>query len=681
MKKIIISVLAFSIFSFLALSAPSLASSPILTLVGTGDGDSVSLNVNGTGNSSVILSYLKNGVAQATFLGSTNSNGLFSTTLSTIALNVSPNSLVHVTIGGLNGAQSSDIAWPYLSASNLALDKTSIVLPLGQSTTITAYNNGTNLIYLSSNSSPITANVNISGNQITVTAQNYGSTVINICAQSNTASCASAYINVQNTGAKPLAFGQSSVGLTNGQSTTVNIYGGTGSYSLINNSNSNAVSASLNGASLNLTANASNGYAAITVCSSDLSACGIINTSIGASGSNALTFGQTSPSLSVGQNLNVSISGGGNNSYSILSNSNSSVIGAIISNGALSLNALAGGSGTIIVCSSLGSCNSLTATVIGNSSNGGAIALSQNNLWLAAGQNFALTVSGGTTPYSVLSDNNNIASASINGSILTVNGINAGSAGISVCSAAGACTNLAVLVNGTGVSTSTNITLSPSQLFLTSTSTNATVNILGNGSYFVSGNTNSSIANALIAGSQIIIAPLTSGNTTITVCQNGGQCANLLVSINISAPIINNTLPNTANNTTSTISITNNILARSPEGKIYFIINDTKKYVSSLKELKETYAKIKMQNVSDDYLTQIADAPANFKFTGVLSLNSTGPAIIELQKRLKALKLYNGLNNGQYTTAVVTAVRKYQKNNNIRQTGNVGPATAASLNQ
>ena len=687
MKKIISGVLTLLVFSFLAISSPVLASNATLTLSATGDGDSVALNVSGNANSSVILYYFKNGTAQAVFLGNTNASGSFSTTLSTIAYNVSPNSLVHVLIGGLSGSQSSDVAWPYVSASNLALDKTSIVLPLGQSTTITAYNNGTSLIYLSSNSSPITANVNISGSQINIKANNYGSTVINICAQSNTGSCASAYINVQNTGATPLAFSQSSVGLVSGQNTNVNIYGGNNSYSLINNSNSNAVTASLSGSTIVLTANNNSGYSAITICSSDLSACGIINASIGSGAGTALSFGQPNPTLSVGQNASINISGGGSSSYSILSNSNSSVTSANISGSSLSLNALTGGSSTVIVCSSLGSCSSLTATVIGSNSSSGTISLGQNNLWLSAGQSFSLTISGGATPYSVLSDNSNIATASINNSILTINGINAGSAGINVCSAGGGCVNLAVLVNGVGVNTTTNITLSPSQVSLNSTSTNATINILGNGSYFISGNTNSSVANTLISGSQVIIAPLSAGNTTISVCQNGGQCANLLVSVNITT---NNTSVNTSvdsntsspeTNTSLPDTVSNGTLVRSPEGKIYFITNNAKKYVSSVKELKNNYAGLKLKNISKEIIDQIPNASATYKFSGILSLGNSGPAVLELQKRLQALNLYKGSLDSHFTATLVTAVRKYQKNNNIRQTGNVGPLTADNLNK
>ena len=692
-KKIFSGVLTLLVLGCFATAQPAAASSPTLSLSGTGDGDSVQVNVTGTANSSVILAYLKSEGLQTSYLGNTNTNGSFSTDISTAAYGISANSLVHVMVGGINGSQSADVAWPYSSAGNLALDKTSLVLALGQSATVTAYNNGTNLIYLSSNSNPIVANANINGNQISITAGNYGSTVVTVCAQASTVTCANTYISVQNTGSSPLAFSQNNMGLINGQSASVNIYGGTGSYLLTNNSNSNIISANVSGATVNLTANATSGFAAITICSSDLSACGIINANIGANNTKAISFNQASPTMSIGQNLVINISGGGSGTYSILSNSSTSIVGASISNSSLNLNALTGGSTTIIVCSSMGSCGSVITTVIGGNTSGGAIALSQNNLWLLVNQSFGLTVSGGTSPYNVLLGNSSIATATVNGSIVTITGVNAGSTTISVCSAAGGCANLSVLINGVSANATSTISLSPNQVFLNSISP-ATVNILGNGSYFISSDSNTNVATANISGSQVAITPINSGTATISVCQNGGQCANLLVTVNlvVSTPAStdnsannsstsdsNVTNNNSADNSASTIA--NNTLARSPEGKIYFIFNNAKEHITSLAELKNNYRGWKIQDVSDDALNQIPTKVSVFKFTGTIIFGTSGQAVTELQKKLKSLNLYNGSIDGRYSTAVVVAVRKYQKNNNLKQTGNVGPLTVNSLNK
>ena len=693
-KKIISGALMLCLLSFLWPAAKVFAVGTTLSLSGTGDGDSVQVNVTGDANSSVLFSYLKNGAYQTNVIGATNSSGSFSSTISTAAYGISPNSLVHVNVGGFSGPQSADVAWPYSSAGTLTLDKTSVVLPVGQSTVINAQNNGSNLIYLASNSNPLVATVNLNGNQITVIANNYGSTVVNVCSQSNTTNCASTYVSVQNASSKPLAFSQGNVGLTAGQSLAVNIYGGTGTYLLTNNSNSNGVAAAISGAIVNLTANGSSGSAAISICSSDLTACGIVNVTIGSSNLSTLSLSQASPTMSIGQNLSVPISGG-NGSYSIFSNSNATDVSASISGGSLSLNALAAGASTIVVCSTAGSCNSLTATVIGANSSGGALALSQNNLWLNVGQNFSLTATGGTAPYSVLPDSSNIATSSINGSIITITGVNAGSDSISVCSAAGGCVQLAVLVNGTGSpAATTNLSLSPSQLFLNYPGSGGTVSLTGNGSYFIGTNSNSVIATAAISGNQVLVTPISSGSNTISVCQNGGQCVNLAVTVNpavvATPPVATSTAPEADTVASSSVpAIPNNTLVRSPEKKVYYVSGGTKTYISTMAELKAKYGTKKPVNYSDAAINKIPDKTAAkavaktgvYQFTGDLNYGASGAAVIELQKKLKTLKLYTGALDGKYSTAVLTAVRKYQKNNKLKETGNVGPSTAAVLNK
>ena len=55
--------------------------------------------------------------------------------------------------------------------------------------------------------------------------------------------------------------------------------------------------------------------------------------------------------------------------------------------------------------------------------------------------------------------------------------------------------------------------------------------------------------------------------------------------------------------------------------------------------------------------------------------------IIELQKRLTALGLYNGPISGKYFDQTANAVKKYQKQKGISQTGTVGSLTMNALNK
>jgi len=528
LNKIIFSsiILTLAVISCFLITATALAVTPTLSLTTNSDGDTVQLDVKGDANKNVVFYYTKSGSnLQLSYLGNTDASGNFTTSVSTANYGISPDTLVYVTV---NNLKSNQVAWPYAAAANvLTLSQTGLALPLGQSGTITAYNNGTNQLYLSNNSNPPVANVYINGNQITISAINYGSTVITVCAQASSPSCASAYITVQNTGAQPLVFSQSNVTVANGQTVAVTIIGGTGSYLLLNNSNPAAIQASISGSTVNLSAVAASGSSSITVCSADVSTCGIINAAVGNTSSSGITFSQSNPTMTTGQSLSITISGGTSGNYSLFSNTSPSSVAANISNDTLILNANASGSAVITVCSSLSSCGTVTVTV-NSTSSGGNIRLSQNNLWLLIGQTLSVTISGGLTPYNISGNYGNILQATVSQNILTITGLGSGSASVNVCSAGGGCTILAVLVNGTTSVTSLSLSQSGVSLYV---GQNTTIAISGSGGYSVAYNTNQNVAAVLISGSSAVVSALSAGNTNVSICQNGGQCAVLSVTV------------------------------------------------------------------------------------------------------------------------------------------------------
>lgn len=508
-------------FIFLASLNAARAAAPTLALSSTGDGDNVQINVTGDPNASVLIYYQKNsGAAYLDVLGKTNASGSLSMTVSTATYGIAPNSSVYVKI---NNASSSSVAWPYntlASGGAITINQTGLVLTVGQTSTLSVTNNSGQPLYLLNNSNPQIANVNINNNQITLIANAYGQTVVTLCALGTTSNCASTYLTVQNSGAQALTFSQTNLTIAYGQSSTVSILNGTGNYTILNNSNPSVISSSLSGSTITLNANNTSGTAAITVCAVNMSSCGIINASAGTTSSSSLVFNQTNPSLLIGQNLNILISGG--SSYSISSNSNSSVVTATITNtNNLALTGGSAGSSIITVCANNGNCGSITATV--SYSTSGPISLSQNNLWLQVGQAVSVTVSGGTFPYSLSNDskNNAIFQASLNNNILTLTGVGAGSGNLDVCSAAGACVQLSVLVNG--VSSSTQLTFSNNNLTL-NVGGSTDVSLFGAGGYYISSSNNQNVASFVLNNNKITVKALSSGNANATICQNGGQC-------------------------------------------------------------------------------------------------------------------------------------------------------------
>jgi|GEM_PF-767669 len=528
-KKVsFLAVLTLVLTASLLFSPSAQAATPTLTLSSASDGDSVQLSVTGQADSNVVFYYTKTGSGlQINYLGKTNSSGSFSTSLSASSYGISGDTIVYVAV---DGVKSNELAWPYLAAESvLSLSQTSVVLPLGQSTTLTVYNNGTNFVYLSSNSNPPAVNVNIDGNKVALKALNFGSTVVTVCAGTGTPSCASAYVTVQNTGGTALAFSQNNPTVAKSKSLEIAVVGGSGAYILLNNVNANIIQASLSASTVTLSTTASSGSSAITICSSDMSSCGIINAIVGNVSSSGLTFGITNPTMTIGQNLYVPISGGTSGSYSVFSNTDTDVVTASVSDTDLILVAREGGAATVTVCSNAGNCAPLVVTVSFNSTTGGALTLSQNNLWLMVGQSASITVTGGAMPYSAVGYSESIIKASFNNNILNITGVGGGSATVNVCSKGG-CVGLAVLVSGSSSSETSALTLSQSSLTL-KTGASVTVGISGNGNYFVAYNTSPEVALATISGTLVAVNALAVGTTDVSVCQNGGQCSVLKITV------------------------------------------------------------------------------------------------------------------------------------------------------
>ncbi|MEI6835723.1 MAG: hypothetical protein WCK59_02720 [Candidatus Falkowbacteria bacterium] len=570
MKKLI-TLFLFAVALFgLQISIAS-AASTTLSLSSTGEGDNVQISVSGDPSSGVLLLFQKtSGTSFIKYLGSSNASGYYSATFSTADLDVAPGSSVQVKI---NNQLSASVNWPYNSVTNsgaITLSKTGLILSVGGNNTININNLGSNKVYLLNNTNPQVANINLSGSQATVYANAYGQTVATICVLGTTSNCASAYITVQNSGAQPLTLSQSNLTIAYGQSSQVSILNSTGNYTILNNSNPNVITASLNAQTITLNASNNGGSAAITICTTDMSACGIINATVGSLSSSALTFNQTAPTLAVGQTLIVTISGS-DGPYNISSNSNSSIVNAFISGNTLNLVGNGVGSSVVTVCSSQGNCNSLTATV-SYASNGGALSLSQTNLWLQVGQAASVVVSGGTAPYSFLNDASSATyfQTSLNNNILTLTGISAGSANINVCSAGGACKQLSVLVNG--VSSNTQLTFGNNNLNLRVGAT-SDVTLYGSGGYYISNSVNQNVATIVVNGNKATVTAVGAGSANATVCQTGGQCGVIYVSVTAT----NSLIPIAFNASNPTLSVGQNFSVSISGGSsnVYYISSNS----------------------------------------------------------------------------------------------------------
>jgi len=608
-KKNILALLFLILFGF-GFAGYVSALAPSLSVFATGSGDNVQINITGDSNSSVLLFYGSNAF---TVLGTTSSSGSLSTTISSATYSIASNAQVYVKVGGISGQQSNTVTWPWTqgsgtSGSNITLSQSAILVNVGQTSTITA---NSSYLFLQSNTNPSVANVNLNGSNIAITANAYGSTVARICILGSTTNCQDLSITVQNYGTSQLGFSRNNFSIYSGQSASISVTGSSSSnYIISNNSNPTAVQASISGATITLSATSTSGAASITVCSSDMNYCGILNVNSTAINSTAVSFSQSNPFVPLSQSITVTIYGGTGTNFYVSSNSNPSVVQPNISSNILTLVPITTGSSQISICANSGSCSTLTATVNNAGSANEPISLSQNSLSILAGQQTSVTVYGGSAPYYFYSDSSTAFNGSISGNILTIYGVNQGFGTARVCASVG-CANLSISV-GTTTSTSSapsfsqnNISLNPGQQTM--------VYISNTGAYYMANNSAPGVATVNISGTSVSVSAYAVGSTQIAICQNGGQCSTLYVT------------------------------------------------------------------VSSQTQTQPTETQTYFSLSRYLGPGDKGEDVLQLQKALAKLGLLSATPNGYYGLATAAAVKSFQSQKSIKQTGNVGVATKAAL--
>ena len=441
------------IFGFFGLAPFAFASvTPTLTLSATGSGDSVQINVTGDPDVNVSLSYTQPGssTVQQISLGSTDTNGYFSTIISSGTYGLTAGTLVTAVLDGAGGPSSSAVAWP---VSTLGLSQNAVVLDVGSSVTVTATNAnvGTGALYVSGNSNPSVADESVGGGQVTIQGITAGSTTITVCEDYNSTTCPTLYVLVEGANATQLSFSLNNVSVSNGQSLPITITGGDGSaYEIFKNTNPAAVQASVSGSSVTLSTQSAVGSSSIIICTTDMISCGVVVASAGSVSSSTLSFSSSAPTVAVGASTIIGIYAPAGEQFYISSNSNPSVVGASVSASSVTLNGLSAGSSSITVCASANNCASLTATVPSETTSVGTTSsnlLSQSSLSLVVGQTANVSLSG-DGEYNVSNNTGpNIASVSINGSAVMVYGISPGLTDATICEDTNICSVLSISVN------------------------------------------------------------------------------------------------------------------------------------------------------------------------------------------------------------------------------------------
>lgn len=246
------------------------------------------------------------------------------------------------------------------------------------------------------------------------------------------------------------------------------------------------------------------------------------------------TFSQSSVTVGAGQSTSITSANG----VSVYMESNSSpTVVSVSANGTqVSLTGLQPGTAGLTLCAvgTASDCANLSVIVQVGTVSG--ISFSQNNLTVPSNSSQSVTLTGGGGTYTVSGNSNTtVISTSLSGNTLTVSGLAAGGATVTVCDAANmsTCATLSVTV-GASTSGTSGLTLSQASVSLV-VGANQVVNISsGNGIYSISNNSNSSVVSVGMSGTTgIIVAGMNAGSATITVCDtsNPVKCGTLAVTV------------------------------------------------------------------------------------------------------------------------------------------------------
>jgi hypothetical protein len=207
---------------------------------------------------------------------------------------------------------------------------------------------------------------------------------------------------------------------------------------------------------------------------------------------------------------------GGSPAYSVTS-SDAAVASVGVNGSQFVVTGVAGGTATVTIKDSAGASTTVAVTV-GSATKLFTTAASSVTLLSGSSQTYA--ISGGAAPYTASSSNGGLTSASVNGSVLTINGIASGSANVVVLDGAGSSVQIAVVVSSSGTSTGVGAALftSASASIVIAPATKPTYSIGGGtGPYTVSSSNTTVVSASVVGSTTLVVTGVGAGSATVVV--------------------------------------------------------------------------------------------------------------------------------------------------------------------
>ena len=270
--------------------------------------------------------------------------------------------------------------------------------------------------------------------------------------------------------------------------------------------------------------------------------------------SSSLVLSSNSANLAVGQNMNITAS----NALILASNGMNTVVGTSIVGSQLTLTGLTNGTGNLVLCGANAGCATIAVTVGGTAEN--QVSFSDNNFSVSGTTRKEVNIYGGAIDgYYIKSNTNpNVADISVrsrNNLLVIYAKDQTGVTTVNICSinTPTLCSNL--IVTSLGINANTALTFSPNNVILNPGMTqNVTVSGGPDNSYYISSNSNSGVATAVISGNVVTLTGgANAGTNVISVCSTSqnATCGNLNVTVNL----------NTTAASASTLSFSQNVVS------------------------------------------------------------------------------------------------------------------------
>jgi hypothetical protein len=329
------------------------------------------------------------------------------------------------------------------------------------------------------------------------------------------------------------------------------------------------------------------------------------------------TFSQTGVTVGLGQSLTITSTNGV--SVYMTSNSGPTVVSVSANGTQITVTGQGLGSATIGLCAvgTASDCTNLAVTVQSGSVSG--ISFSQNNLSLSISGSQSVTVTGGNGTYTVSSNSNtSVASANLSGSTLTVTGIAAGVATISVCDTSNTCGTLSVTVNSASAS---GLSFGQNNISLSAGSSQTIPISGGNGVYSIFNISNPSAVSAGMTGNQIIIDATAVGSGTVKVCDTANVCGTL--NVTVTASTASQAVMFSVTNPTLATGQTLNVVL-SGAASSYFVLSNTNPNVAQASMSNSLTLLLSGQSAGTDSITVCATGGAGCASLPVTVTSSAG---------------------------------------------------------